>query len=494
MARPCVDGLIYLQSAVKQQFRVLVLFVSAGLVSMTEKNTEIKRIHHFYVAYSKYLFLHPAHGIVYVDDPIRLKDAERYGLRPLLLYGLVVAGLPLKWMTFSPADQPRAFSDVLLDAWRSAKGLRGHPDILLINRHLAAACPTLATKMEKIGVEVRVADAKEKSLPANLRAAQDSCKSLREEINSNNLDTTDSVKQLCFSALEQHNLDCVLFDSGRHSFEKTCQIYDWLKLPKRKPDENINSPIIDWDIGTGKWLSSWESSLPPDQPRSLFTSAETRITRLRTGSAWSSTQQYICDDSDDSFPELVESIVSCWPNSLSDIAEFADLTRRELEGLINGVCDPDSPVFLKLRNLLSIEYDEDFDRYVLAGPYVLIARSPDDVERVYDNHSCGGNALPCEIIPDVGTADPSWRYVLIINPGWAPSILMTPRGGDITEELPDLLLNFGGCRTAPAEVYRRIVSVCALACLSPESNSQEIWGFYKDYVRFGLNTLWDRRF
>lgn len=57
------------------------------------------REHHFYVAIAKFLFHHPEHGIVSVRDPIKIKDAERYGLSPLILYGLTVAGLPIRWMT-----------------------------------------------------------------------------------------------------------------------------------------------------------------------------------------------------------------------------------------------------------------------------------------------------------------------------------------------------------------------------------------------------------
>ena len=460
---------------------------------MTEKDKDIKRIHHFYVTISKYLFSHPTHGIVQVEDPIRLKEAGKYGLRPLLLYGVAVAGLPLKWMTFTAADQPRAFNDVLLDAWRSAKGLRGKPDILLINRHLATACPTLASNMEKIGVEVRVADAKEKFLPANLRVAQDKCKYLCEERDCNDFGATDPVKQICALAQEQHISDCNTFDSGGLSVEKVWQIYDWLKLPKRDLELISSTPTLDWVKGAGNWLSSWESALPPDQPRSFFTSRKYQFTRLRTGCLWGANQQFVNDGWWESFYELVESIISCWPNTLETIAESGDLTPSELRRLIYGICDPDNPAYAKLRHLLSIEYDESIDQFVLAGPYVLIARSPEDLEIVYDNHTYGGDAFPCEIIPDVGEADPSWRYVLIVIPGRPPSILMSPRGADITGEHPDLLLNYGGCWTAPAEVYRRIVSVCALACQSPEANTAEMLGFYEEYIRFGLNRLWDRR-
>ncbi|TWJ18821.1 hypothetical protein JN12_02458 [Geobacter argillaceus] len=41
------------------------------------------RKHHFYVAISKFLFHHPMHGIVSVRNPIKIKDAEQYGLTPL---------------------------------------------------------------------------------------------------------------------------------------------------------------------------------------------------------------------------------------------------------------------------------------------------------------------------------------------------------------------------------------------------------------------------
>jgi len=76
--------------------------------------------HHFYVSIAKFLFHHPEHAIVSVRDPIKLKDADRCGLSPLMLYGIIVAGLPIRWMTFTSGDQPRAFRDILLEAWLMA--------------------------------------------------------------------------------------------------------------------------------------------------------------------------------------------------------------------------------------------------------------------------------------------------------------------------------------------------------------------------------------
>lgn len=130
------------------------------------------REHHFYVAVAKFLFHHQEYGIVYVQDSIKIKDAEQYGLSPLILYGLTVDKLPIRWMCFTPVSQPKALQDVLLEAWSNAEGLRGRPDILRVNRHVAQASPDLVRDMAKIGVQVEIADAKEKFLPASLRSAQ----------------------------------------------------------------------------------------------------------------------------------------------------------------------------------------------------------------------------------------------------------------------------------------------------------------------------------
>jgi hypothetical protein len=141
--------------------------------TMNKQTLPLTREHYFYVSIAKFLFHHSEHGIVSVRDPIKIKGAEQYGLSPLILYGLTVAGLPIRWMTFTPANQPRAFRDVLLEAWRKAEGLRGRPDILRVNRHLAMAGPKLTADMAHIGVRLEVAGAREKSLPASLRSAQD---------------------------------------------------------------------------------------------------------------------------------------------------------------------------------------------------------------------------------------------------------------------------------------------------------------------------------
>ena len=71
----------------------------------------------------------------------------------LILYGITVAGLPIRWMTLHSSQIGRVLPGMFfLEAWHIAEGLRGRPDILRINRHLATASPELAEEMAKIGV------------------------------------------------------------------------------------------------------------------------------------------------------------------------------------------------------------------------------------------------------------------------------------------------------------------------------------------------------
>lgn len=49
---------------------------------MNQQTQPSPREHHFYVAIAKFLFHHPDHGVVSVQDPIKVKEAEQYGLSP----------------------------------------------------------------------------------------------------------------------------------------------------------------------------------------------------------------------------------------------------------------------------------------------------------------------------------------------------------------------------------------------------------------------------
>lgn len=139
-----------------------------------EASQAIPREHFFHVSIAKHLFYHPSYGIVTANEPIRLKDAAHYGLSPLILYGLSVPGTIVQWLNFARVEQPLPLLTVLGEAWLIADGLRGHPDILRVNKHLAQSSPDLAAQLARIGVELKVTEPGDRALSGGLRSVQHS--------------------------------------------------------------------------------------------------------------------------------------------------------------------------------------------------------------------------------------------------------------------------------------------------------------------------------
>ena len=320
------------------------------------------REHHFYVAVAKFLFHHLEHGIVSVQDPIRIKDAEQYGLTPLILYGLTVARLPIRWMSFTPIGQPKSFRNVLLEAWSNADGLRGRPDILRVNRHVTKACPELVRDMEKIKVQVEVADAKEKSLPASLRSAQNSSKWLTRRNGNKDRSLSGATQALCQDAQYDHDIHVRSGLRGVNSREVENRIQQWLSLPVQGPLPKRTGGL-DWK--PGPWLSSWQSSLPPNPPRYFSLDEFHGRTCLLTGEK---APEDIVEDDDfwsdsyyDNVAEIAKKLVACWPNSPAEVAKCAGITLRELKWFISGKASLDRHKRFDLEALLGIEYDESIE-------------------------------------------------------------------------------------------------------------------------------------
>jgi len=442
------------------------------------------REHHFYVSIAKFLFYHSNHGIVSVRDPIKILDAEKYSLSPLILYGLTVAGLSIQWMTFTPVDQPKPFREILWDAWRNAQGLRGQPDILRVNRHLATASPGLVEEMALIGVRVEVADGKDKSFPTSLRSAQDSSRWLRRTQDGNDLSLTSSIQTLCQYAQINHDSCFKEGHRGINTHKDEDKIQQWLALPAQMPmPKPALTGKLDWE--PGPWLSSWESPLPPNQPRYFHSSEFDGCTWLLKGKPESKDiveDEVSWADTDyDNMAKIAQNLVACWPNPPAEIAKCVGITSRKLQWFFSGKTLLDQPARFGLETILGIKYDHSMGNYVEVGPYVLVARKPRALKEVYNGMSSGGNACAYEIVPDQGIADPSWRYVLI-DIFWGPlSLVMAPRGAKITEDLPELLMNYDGIKPVTPDFYRDVVSTCAQASNEPATNIRTMKDFVKRY-------------
>lgn len=459
---------------------------------MNDPTRQPNREQHFYVSTAKFLFHHPQHGVVAVRDPIRLADAKQRGLDPIILYGVTVAGLPIRWLTFSLVSRRKSLREVLLTAWEDAEGLRGMPDVLRVNRYVAQADPALVVDLAMIGVRLEVADAKDKTVPASLRSAHDDSRWLPQRHDPIDLSLAACVEALCLDAQEDHSRSARRGPRRLSNRKLEERIEQWLDLPLRKPS---STPLNDADWEAGPWLSSWEASLPPDQPRYFHHDGMSRRTWLLLGEdpaedADDDGDEFLAYEEHDNTPEVARNLVACWPNPPKEIAAAAGITLRQLQWFTSERATLDQSTHYDLRRLLGIEYDERMVGYAPAGPYVLIARRAQAIEAIYQEISGGGDACPCELIPAQGQADPSWRYMLINAHSTPPTIVMAPRGEAITERLPDLLMNYEGIRPVSPAFYRDVVTTCARACHTPQANVREMTEFAKRYERHWIDCAW----
>lgn len=448
------------------------------------------REHFFYVAVARFVFLHPKHGVVCVRDPIKLADAEQLGLSPLLIYGLSVAGLPLRWMTFSTVAEPRPILSILHEAWSQADGLRGLPDMLRINRHLAAACPDLASSLAKIGVRLQISNSTDKTHPAALRSAQDAARRLADSC-KDDFAVSDPLIALIENAAEDHRYDSRGGALTTAPAKARPQIEQWLALPVQ---EAGLLPMEKMDWTPGPWLYPQETTIPPKQPRYFHTDSVSGRIWLFTGQAHDADEIEAHDDPIDNGPEegaaLARNLVECWPNPPAEIASEVGITLRQLQWFISGRADLASSPRYRLEELLGIGQDERSGYLTAFGPYVLIARKPQALEAVYTEISHGGDANPWELLPSTGAADPSWRYILINTYGAPPSFVMVPRGDRIADRLEDLILNFAGPLSVARPFYQEVVTTCARACRSPKANIASMTEFVLRYQRHWTDCAW----
>jgi hypothetical protein len=196
------------------------------------------------------------------------------------------------------------------------------------------------------------------------------------------------------------------------------------------------------------------------------------------------------DDYYDNVAEIAKNLIACWPNPPVGVAKSIGTTLKKLQWFTSGQAPLDSSVRDALESIFSVHYDRSMSSYFATGPYVLMAQKPQALKGIYTSISDGGNAAPCEIIPRQGSADPSWRYVLINTYGKPPSIVMSQRGAKITEHLPDLLINYAGITTVAQGLYGDVVSTCAKACIEPTANAREMGRFAKRYKDCWDNCIW----
>lgn len=456
---------------------------------MQQESPPTPREQHFHVSIAQHLFHHPTHGIVSVADAISRKAAEQYGLSPLLLYVLSVPDTHLHWKTFSPADRPLPLQQVLQQAWTTADGLRGNPDILCLSPSLALSCPELPARLARLGVEVRTTDSGDKAHAAFLRTAQQQSRWTLGGYNNIATSLEESVPALCRAAHRELEIRVLLGveSLSRRGLRKRTE--EWLSLPKRQCD--IEAEVeLDWTAGP--WLTDWEHSLPPEPPRYFRSLAEAGQTHLLTGlHAAQETEDEGYDGDDDHYwdsghaysktPELVKHLVNSWPNTQLEISKHVGVSRRELDWYTRDKAGLNRRVIFHLEDVFNLEFDEFTGDYQALGPFVLVASNTTSIKYLFDEVSQGGDAQPFEVVPREGELDPLWRYVLIKRGMWPVCIIMAARGSQLVEQLPALVVNYQGVRGVDPALYRDVVLTCGRASKSPRDNVREMKEFQVRY-------------
>ncbi len=449
---------------------------------MAANNNDQQREHHFYVAIAKHVFEHPEHGVVFSGDTISLSDAARFGLKPLILYGLTVPGTQLQWFSFSDLDNPRSFLSFLIEAWSKASGLRGCPDILKISRSIADSCPDLKLNLKKIGVEVAIADKGDKKLSGSLRAAQDEVMRFGWLARNNAKDfyNLEAMNAYAHKEHNQHVENKRWSWAGNKSVRETAE--KWMNLPIKKMETNLEFNKIDWE--PGQWLSSWEVNAVPVGRRTFR--KDDGVTWLIAGGEdvdqdieGNDFSEFELDEMEEACAERAKLLMDCWPNKPAEIANAIGITAKQLQRFVSKVAKLPDEKMDALKEMLGLEESDRFYDFDAVGPCVLVGTKQTKISDVYDLLTHGGDlAYSLEVIPEKGNADPSWRYVIFKACGELSNIIMFARGSNSAEKIGDkMLMNFDGLKSIPATIYRDVVSTCAKASSDPHANRKMMFEF-----------------
>ncbi|MCR5813587.1 MAG: hypothetical protein K6G15_03710 [Desulfovibrio sp.] len=441
------------------------------------------RKQYLFVAIAKHLFYHERYGLVRVWDPIHLKQAPSYGLQPFLLYAVVVEHLPIRWISLTPKDQPRPLMDVLCEAWREGFGLRGCPDVLIVNRHIAKASPKLAENLAKIGVTLKVADGHDRKPPRLMGVAQGVIFELfwNKKKKEGNLEEALTILQ---ELSRQHHQNSCQPLRGYLSMQQTDKLQHWLELPKREVPP-WTSEGMDWE--GGKWLQSWEQSIPPIHEHFFKKDLNESFYTLVGGSKAEDERRMAVEDvqdRQDAVARLSKLVASCSHYRLVVLAQHVGCTKQQLEWFFSDQFPLDLKSRQNLIDLFKIVFNPETGCLELSGPYFLEPINGAAFKEIAEFFVTEYDGKAFECLPQEGETDATWRYYLLKN---KKSILMMVRADRQkfnTKRLPRILADFIGERQVPKFFYDDLVQTCARACLDPESNTREVLQFEKRHKAY----------
>lgn len=444
---------------------------------MHDPSPHFRRHHHLCVSVAKHVFLKANGTLAIAHQPVRINDARELGLSPLVLFAVSAFGAPLYWAKLASLDAMPSLSEVLGEAWKSAAGLRGHPEAVIVTEHVAAAAPALRTSLQAVGIDLLVGT-DTKVHAAVLRTMQDKIPHILSLSSSARPDLSGFAEKVA----SYHSL-ISLTSPGAH---RECTEW-WLKLPPR--DVSQSALFGPASIELGNWATSWEQTLAPARPHVLYD---------RNGITYISERQdsYEPDATDENHEEerteqlgyghdiasTVQRLLSCWPNDLKEVAHSIGTTARQLQWFLAGKEVAAGFPYQRLIEIFSLESDE-FNDMVPQGPHVFLAKGAvRATQKLFTQITGGGDQeYSFEVVPLSGSSDPSFRYILFARcfQPQSPFALLVPRGSRLTRKnMSDYLTNMEPePRSVRESFYRDLVETCGRACRDCTRNRDELTAF-----------------
>lgn len=429
----------------------------------------VEREHFFHIATAKHVFLHAEHGIVFPVDPLPLSEAGMYELKPLIVYGLTIPGIPGCHLRFAPLHAPQPIVNVLADIWNSEPMLRGMPNTLRISRALAEADDGFVQMLLSQGMAVTLSGTKDKSHSGALRSCQ---KDAWELSFWGRKESLLSVEDLNRFASRPRDRRYLLRTPAQREVAQAWEAFHFEPPPTLQVDQ------LDWKPGA--WLNSWESNAVRGIQR-------THVVNDRLLRSLASTQEDELEDIglDEFAFKALCSLIHCWPGGMKSIAAAIGVTVRDIQWMISGKAALPDGKLSALLALVGMGIDDRNGYMEAEGPCVLIAETPLHGIACYDSLNHGGDLIfSIDAVPDKGMPDPSWHYLCYMSYDYGLNVLMIPRGSKLTAAMARNFLNFNGTQKIPAAIYRDVVATCAAICRNPASNIEAMCDLSLRHVDF----------
>lgn len=440
-------------------------------------------IHQFSIQLSKFVFLDGSGHIVVMRDGVRADDAIASGLTPLLLYGLAVEGLPIRYGRTAPLASPMPYRRFLREAWLANP--QGLPDVLKIGARFLDSLLGLSDLTDHLGITLAVAAGNDRSYNANQFVLNDSLQNAAySALWACERRGNPTASPRAEDMFKDDPSGYVNWGRGLWGVEPPAVVARYREYLARQPRQAPSPPDlelpVDPDFTPGAWLYGNQKSLPPRTPR------EVRALIYRKPAADDAIDEAAETDSEDTdldsdSPDLdddegktswaheeMATLAKCWPVPLSQLAKAAGARTQELKWFLQGrealPYDAHQQLQVEMGVFESERFyyeDDGSAAPSIEGDFVLTAPADqaNALRRVFDELAHGGDQeFSYEFIPEHGRADPSYRFLVMECDGL--HIIAVPRGGKSAALLDNGgLINFGGLLSVDPALYADVVKV-----------------------------------